>query len=162
MSYFLTQRKTNLATCALVARYSRPINVSSADYADLILAESAIVEFLTHSRMRGASATYIAHVKGFDAVTVIRGVLANCPDEKSPLTTTELLFIEDDELRDSIRQDLGAATRALTNNEWKAATVLAGATIEALLHWRLKQPSPGEVAVQKAIAAPVAWSHRQT
>ena len=61
----------------------------------MILAESAIDEFLTHSRMRGASATYIAHVKGFDAVTVIRGVLANCPYEKSPLTTTELLFIED-------------------------------------------------------------------
>ena len=31
-----------------------------------------------------------------------------------------------------IRQDLGAATRALTNNEWKAATVLAGATRSSL------------------------------
>jgi hypothetical protein len=66
------------------------------------------------------------------------------------------LFIKDDALRESIRQDLGAAARALINSEWKAATVLAGATIEALLHWRLKQASPGEVAVQKAVATLVA------
>jgi hypothetical protein len=119
------------------------INVSSADYADLIFAEGAIDEFLTHARMRGAVATYIANVRGFDAVTVIRRVLAKCPDEYPPPTTTELLFIKDNALRESIRQDLGAATRALSNNEWKAATVLAGATIEALLHWRLQQPPEG-------------------
>jgi hypothetical protein len=30
--------------------------------------------------------------------------------------------------------------------------VLAGATIEALLHWRLQEPSPGQVAVDAALA----------
>jgi hypothetical protein len=55
-------------------------------------------------------------------------------------------------LRDNIRRDLGATERALSNAEWKAATVLAGATIEALLHWRLQQPTPGLAAVHAAAA----------
>src|SRR4029077_526461 len=63
-------------------------------------------------------------------------------DEYPPPTTTELLFIKDKALRDSIRQDIGATTRALTNNEWKAATVLAGAAREALWHGRLREPLP--------------------
>jgi hypothetical protein len=44
------------------------------------------------------------------------------------------MFITDDALRNSIRGDIGAAERAFANFEWKAATVLAGAAIEALLH----------------------------
>jgi hypothetical protein len=50
-----------------------------------------------------------------------------------------LSFIQHSDLRESIRNDVGAANRALLNCEWKAATVLAGATIEALLHWALSQ-----------------------
>ena len=61
--------------------------------------------------------------------------LAQCPDQYPPSpTTTELMFITDDALRNSIRGDIGAAERAFANFEWKAATVLAGAAIEALLH----------------------------
>jgi hypothetical protein len=52
------------------------------------------------------------------------------------------MFITDDGLRNSIRSDIAAADRAWDNFEWKAATVLAGAAIEALLHWRLGQPPP--------------------
>jgi hypothetical protein len=55
-------------------------------------------------------------------------------------------------LRENILRDLGATERALNNAEWKAATVLAGATIEALLLWRLQEPSPGAIAVQAAVA----------
>jgi hypothetical protein len=62
------------------------------------------------------------------------------------------LFIKDAPLRENIRRDLGATERALHNAEWKAATVLTGATIEALLHWRLQEPSPGPTAVQAAAA----------
>jgi len=63
-----------------------------------------------------------------------------------------LVFIKDDDLRENVRRDLGAANRALNNAEWKAATVLAGATIEALLRWRLQEPAPGHTAVQAAVA----------
>jgi hypothetical protein len=82
----------------------------------------------------------MAPVRGTDAITVLRRVLVKCSDEYPPPATTELLFIADNELRESIRRDLGAADRAFTNSEWKAATVLAGATIEALLLWKLQEP----------------------
>jgi hypothetical protein len=123
-----------------------------ADYADLVLAQSTIEDMVAHWRERGAVMPP-PQVNGFDAITVIRRVLAKCPDEYPAPTITELLFITDPDLRDSIRRDVGAGTRARTNNEWKAATVLAGAAIEALLHWRLQEPSPGAAAVQSAVTA---------
>jgi hypothetical protein len=129
--------------------------LTSADYSELILAESTIEEHPAHWRARG-NVGDMTHVKGFDAVTVIRRALAKCPDEYPPSPTTELLFIKDPALRENIRQDLGASNRALSNAEWKAATVLAGAAIEALLHWRLQEPSPDPVAIRTAVAALVA------
>jgi hypothetical protein len=125
------------------------INPSFSDYADLVVATSTIEEHLAIWRSRGPAGD-MAHVKGLDAITVIRRVLSRCADEYPPSSTTELLFIKDDELRDSIRRDAGAANRALNNAEWKAATVLAGATIEALLHWRLQESPPDSVAIQNA------------
>ena len=131
------------------------LTLSPTDYSDLTLAKSTIEEHLAHWRNRG-NVGDMALVKGFDVVTVIRRVLTKCPDEYPPSSTTELLFIEDDALRENIRRDLGAVNRALNNAEWKAATVLAGATIEALLHWRLQKPSPGSTAIQAAVDASVA------
>jgi hypothetical protein len=107
------------------------------DYAELILAKSTIEEHLAVWRSRG-NVGGMAHVKGFDAVTVVRRALAKCPDE-FPSAEEGLAFIADAALRDNICADLGAVNRALSNGEWKAATVLAGATIEALLHWRLQE-----------------------
>jgi hypothetical protein len=126
------------------------IILPSTDYADLVLARSTIEDMVAHWRERGAVMPP-PPVNGFDAVTVIRRVMSKCPDEYPPPTTTELLFITDLELRNSIRQDVGAATRALLNNEWKAATVLAGAAIEALLHWRLQQPPPSATEIDSAV-----------
>jgi hypothetical protein len=127
------------------------IVLAPVDYSELILAKSTIEEHLAHWRSRGPVGD-MANIKRFDAVTVIRRALAKCPDEYPPSAATELLFITDTALRDNIRRDLGAANRALGNAEWKAATVLAGATIEALLHWRLREPSPGQAAVDAAVA----------
>jgi hypothetical protein len=131
------------------------ITLTSADYSELIFAKSTIEEHLAHWRARGDVGS-IANVKGFDVVTVIRRALAKCPDEYPASATTELLFINDGALRENIRRDLGASNRALNNAEWKAATVLAGAAIEALLHWRLQEPSPGPAAIQTAVTALVA------
>jgi hypothetical protein len=128
------------------------INLSSADYAELVLATSTIEEHLEVWRSRG-NVGNMAHVKGYDAVTVIRRALALCPDEYPPASTTELSFIKDADLRESIRRDTGAANRALSNSEWKAATVLAGAAIEALLLWRLQEPSPGSAAISAAVGS---------
>jgi hypothetical protein len=132
------------------------ITVSSAEYADLVIAVSMIEETMADwkaTKSVGGLAGEMLDVKGSNAVSVIRRVLVECPDEIPPSGATELLFVTDPALRDNIRSDLGAVNRALNNAEWKAATVLAGATIEALLHWRLRQASPADVqaAVSKLV-----------
>jgi hypothetical protein len=73
--------------------------------------------------------------------------LKQCPDEY-PLPETEvILFVDDIALRDSIRSDAGAVDRALTNKEWKAATVFSGSAIEALLLWKVsKYPNSAMMA----------------
>jgi hypothetical protein len=131
------------------------IILSPADYSELIVAKSTIEDHLAHWRARG-NVGDMANVKGVDAVTVIRRTLAKCPDEYPPSATADLLFIQDVALRENIRRDLGAVNRALSNAEWKAATVLAGAAIEALLHWRLQERLPGSAATQTAVSALVA------
>jgi hypothetical protein len=127
------------------------ITLSSAEYADLVLARSTIEDTLQHWRLR-CNVGEMPHVKGSDVVSIIRQAFVKCPDEYPPLSgTAELLFVNDVALRENIRGDLAAVNRAINNLEWKAATVLAGATIEALLHWRLQQLSPGSTDVQAAV-----------
>lgn len=129
---------------------------SEEAYANFILAKSTIVELLERWKARGDVGT-MPPVKGVDAVTVVWRVLRACPDEHPPSPSTELMFITDIDLRESIRRDVGAAHRALQNAEWKAATVLAGGTIEALLHWRLSRETP---AVRAAAASAVVGAGR--
>ncbi len=85
-------------------------------------------------------------------VTVIRDALAQCPDESPAPATSELNFITDTDLRTNLRIDIGAINRALSNGECKAATVLAGSVIEALLLWALKLRPPTDIsnAIQTA------------
>ena len=87
-------------------------------------------------------------------VTVIRSALAQCPDESPTRATSELNFVADAELRTNLRNDMGAINRALSNSEWKAATVLAGSTIEAFLLWALQRRQAAQPAdITTAIAA---------
>ena len=67
--------------------------------------------------------------------------------------TVELTFIQDTAFRDSIRLDISAANRDLGQGEWKGATVLAGAAVEALLLWAVQeheQCNPGSIATASA------------
>jgi hypothetical protein len=64
--------------------------------------------------------------------------LKKCPDEYPPPESKALLFVDDVALRDSIRNDVGAVDRAITNNEWKAATVFSGSAIEACYSGRFR------------------------
>jgi hypothetical protein len=79
-------------------------------------------------------------------VTVICQALARCPDESPAPSTSELTFISDPDLKSNLRNDIAAVNRALSNGEWKAATVLAGSIIEALLLWALQQRLPTDIA----------------
>jgi hypothetical protein len=112
----------------------------------LVIAIGAIEQCLLTWASRDAHGVCLIPVKGCNPLRLIWQALRQCPDEYPSPSTADLQFIPDQELRDSIRRDAGAASQALHNGEWKAATVLAGAAIEALLYWRLGQLSPTEQA----------------
>lgn len=80
--------------------------------------------------------------------------MAACPDEAPAPGTTELSFITDSDLRESIRLDISGGYGALAQGEWKGATVLAGSAVEALLLWALQnhqKTRPGDITA--AVAA---------
>jgi len=69
----------------------------------------------------------------------LRKHLSTLQDEGAEPTTNELSFIADVAFRDALRRDLGAIDRCILNREWKAATVLGGSVVEALLLYALHE-----------------------
>jgi hypothetical protein len=118
----------------------------SIDFAELIAGKAAI-EVQIERWSGGKSGTL--EVCGFgnlSPVTLVRRALAKCPDEAVPEETAGLLFVTDSALRESLRLDLAAAERALTHADWKAATVLAGSVVEALLLEAIRPHNRNEIA----------------
>lgn len=89
-----------------------------------------------------------AEFTGQSPIRVLRQLLVKCPDEAPLPETTTLGFVDDIEFQGEIRSDISAANTSLQNGEWKAATVLAGAVVEALLLWALSKQQ--EKATQSA------------
>jgi hypothetical protein len=88
------------------------------------------------------------HIPGLpdlNPIALVRRALSSCPDEFPSASTAGLDFIGEADLRESLRMDLSAGNQALANGEWKAATVLGGSLIEALLLWRLQKCEGGKV-----------------
>jgi hypothetical protein len=86
-------------------------------------------------------------VKGYSdhPVEVVRRVLKQCPDELPAVGAHELDFITDEQFRGMLLRDIGSTEEALGNNEYKAAAVLAGSVIEAVLLWALRADNPNAV-----------------
>ncbi|MBF6568776.1 MAG: hypothetical protein IVW54_07870 [Candidatus Binataceae bacterium] len=74
-------------------------------------------------------------VENQNPVTRVWMLLRQCPDEGIESSTSGLEFLWDEDLRLSIRLDISSSEMALNNGQWKAATVLAGSALEALLLW---------------------------
>ena len=87
----------------------------------------------------------IAGLRTHGPVALIRQALTKCPDNFPAAGTTELNFMTDAPLRESLRLDISTISNTLANGEWKAATVVAGSVIEALLLWTLQQQDSDEV-----------------
>jgi hypothetical protein len=119
-----------------------------ADYSRYIMALETIRHQLSlwHSRVDPPN---LPQVQGQNAVLVIYDILKLCPDQTASPETADLIFINDDELRDSIRLDISAANRDLVNHEYKGATVLAGSAIEALLLWAIQDQEKQAIAAAK-------------
>ena len=115
--------------------------LDTPQYSTLICCVAAIRNAILTWQSQGESHTLI-RVPGLpdlSPVTLIRRVLSRCPDEYPSASTQELGFISDSDLKHELRKDVSATNVALSNNEWKAATVLAGSVIEALLLWAIQQ-----------------------
>lgn len=141
------------AVLKLVEKVPNELLVLEPDtYARFLVATSALKNQVMNWNSRGDVGKLEA-VSGFGnlhPITIIRNALASCPDEPVHVGTNELSYISDVQLRDNIWSDVSAIRRALTNQEWKATTVLAGSTTEALLLWSLSTKSDPEV--QAAVA----------
>jgi hypothetical protein len=122
----------------------------------LVLPPDAYTDFITHlENLRVKRDVALARGSGYTfsgkPVWALRHLLFRCPDEGVTAATHELRFVKPTELRDDLRIDLSEAYQSLNEGRWKAATVLAGSVIEALLVWRLSKLS---VSVrQKAVSA---------
>lgn len=116
------------------------LTARSERYAALLSSLGHLRYWLTIWPARGSSASF----KG-GPLRSVRQVLAQCPDEFPAPTTHHLPFVTDASLRESLRLDIEHVARALANSEWKAATVLAGSVIEALLLWKLGTLPPADV-----------------
>ena len=142
---------------ALVDRIPGELLVlDSSQYSTLVCCIEAVRTAITTWQARG-DVNPLIRVPGLpdlSPVTLIRHALSSCPDEYPSASTAELTFIDDLGLRLELGKDIGATNVALSNNEWKAATVLAGSVIEALLLWALQQHSPSDVsnAIQELLA----------
>lgn len=116
------------------------------DYAKFVIATSVTRnQIILWNTRGGGPIDRIPGLGQLNPITIIRKALALCPDEAPYTDTEELEFIDDDKLRNSMRQDISAIRRALINQEWKAVTILSGAVIEALLLWTLQKKSQAQI-----------------
>jgi len=110
---------------------------------DRIMFEEAVdsLEFTCARWERGVSCSLKGLKKRGDLhpLAIIRKVMSTLHDEGIEPGMAGLAFIADPKLRDALRRDLTSTNTALANQEWKAATVLAGSVIEALLLNALEQ-----------------------
>jgi hypothetical protein len=113
------------------------------------LIEFSSNDYLEFSRCRAVLSTSLAlwnggdgrpgrDVGGKDPVERIRRLMKQCHDEL-PSPEPELPFIADDDIRLGIEDRIRAAWTDFNAREWMGATVFAGAVLEALLLWALKQ-----------------------
>jgi hypothetical protein len=72
-----------------------------------------------------------------DTIIKLRWLVSELDDVTIPSETAELTFIPEHDLRDSIREDIASSDQAYSAHQWKSATVMAGAAVEALLLWKI-------------------------
>lgn len=131
------------------------ITLAGRDYQDLVIGVAYLRHVVDLFAARGNTEAPQGGPRD-NPMVLIREALRKCPDQYPHPTTAELSFIPDVDLRESIRLDISSAHSAYRNGEWKAATVLAGAAMEALLLWGIevkKTPIEIEQAVDALVAS---------
>lgn len=128
------------------------IIIEGEQYIFYLSSVAALRAALATLQSRGGSLR-LPKLQGFGNMTplaCLRNLLERLPDQFPSLSTSDLLFISDDDLRNDLRIDISIANQALSNGEWKPATIIAGSAIEALLLWSL-QPKKIKPQIENAI-----------
>jgi len=132
-------------------------------YMELLAALSALRSALRMWEGQGSTYT-LRNLPGFgySPLYLIRRALVDLPDAVASPEVADLQFLADSKLIATLRVDISNATSALRNGEWKAATVLAGSVIEALLLWSITRHSQSdwEEAMRRAAKARLGVSGR--
>src|SRR5207245_3284286 len=123
------------------------------EHPDFILSFGAVKNILVRWESNPSIAFTTPHGLELHPLTTIRRALEQCPDEPLAVGAGRLMFVTDADLRDVLARDIGAVDRALANGEWKAATVLAGSLVEALLLWKVGQPEHAEKSERHSVRA---------
>jgi hypothetical protein len=113
------------------------LSISGADYTNLVVGLESMGAAIDRWNHRGGDDPPRT-IDQKSPVYIVREALKKCPDQNPAPETTDLAFIPDAPLRESIRSDISSASDALHRNDYKAATVLAGSAIEAMLLWVVK------------------------
>ncbi len=125
------------------------IILNDQDYSVLVSSIAAIRNVMKNPKKYGAGFSIdlgpIEEFGNVNPIALLHDLLSKCPDESPSPGTAELSFISDQALRESLRNDIDTIHRALSNSEWKGATVLAGSVVEALLLWALQQKTSMEI-----------------
>ena len=144
-------RLAGLQTIArLTAEIPGELNMlEGRDYAALFAGmaglESEISDVRSRQERRGRQLTVVVGFEPSTPLDLIREALAKCPDVAPAIGTTQLAFIDDEMLRQDLRLDMSSALNAFVAGEWKAATVLGGSVVEALLLLGLKACQSAEL-----------------
>lgn len=119
----------------------------SADDFVLFLANTSALRNSWEDRVQSHNNVFTRSLSKAEHTTLfeIKRLLAKCPDEAPAAKTTGLEFIPDDQFREALRTDFSSANSALMNHEYKAATVLGGSVVEALLLWALEKHGDAKV-----------------
>ena len=132
------------------------LTLSGDDYANYVFGLEAMQAAIDRWNYRGVDDPPRTH-DGKSPVYLVREALSKCPDQNPSPQTTALAFISDRQLADSIRLDIDSATNALHRNDFKAATVLSGSAMEALLLWKVL-----DVGITSPIIPPMRKNSRST
>lgn len=104
---------------------------------------------------RNVTMTSVREERPLSPLAILLQVLRECPDDRVEAAGGVLAFVVDPDVRADLAQDIADAERAVGEGQWKAATVLAGSAVEALLLWGLterKTPSEVKAAAAAAVA----------
>ncbi len=138
---------------------SELITLGPETNAEFVSSVASLRTLLQQWQIRDKRFDRLPGMRHLSPVALIRQGLAKCKDEFPLSGSAKLNFIPDEELRERLSLDIGAVETAFANLEWKAATVLAGSIIEALLLWVLEKhfsPNGVKSAVDRLVAKGVA------